>query len=124
ICPLALASGSERLVVEAVLSLDGLRHHFAAVVSGSDITRGKPAPDIFLRAAELLRVPPSVCWVIEDSKPGIAAARAAGMRAIAITNTYPAAELKGADYVVSTYTEIQALLFTGSLADGRRNVGA
>lgn len=110
LCKLALASGSERLVVEAVLSLSDLRRHFSAVVSGSDITRGKPAPDIFLRAAELLKVPPAECWVIEDSKPGIAAARAAGMQVIAITNTYPAAELRQADYVASTYTEIGLLL--------------
>jgi len=124
LCPLALASGSERLVVEAVLSLNDLRRHFSAVVSGSDVTRGKPAPDIFLRAAELLKVPPAECWVIEDSKPGIAAARAAGMRVIAITNTYPAAELKAADYVVSAYAEIDRLLFTGRLADRLRSVGA
>jgi beta-phosphoglucomutase-like phosphatase (HAD superfamily) len=72
--------------------------------------RGKPAPDIFLRAAELLKVPPADCWVIEDSKPGIAAAKAATMRVIAITNTYPAAELKAADYVASSYAEIDLLL--------------
>jgi len=110
LCPLALASGSERLVVEAVLSLSELRGHFSVVVSGSDVTHGKPAPDIFLRAAELLKVPPAECWVIEDSKPGITAAKAAGMRAIAITNTYPGAELTQADYVVSTYAEIDLLV--------------
>ena len=87
---LALASGSERAVVEAVLRLDGLGRFFSAVVSGSDVKNGKPAPDIFLRAAELLKVAPRECWVIEDAKPGVAAGLAAGMRVIAITNTHPA----------------------------------
>lgn len=82
---LALASGSERAVVDTVLGLKGLRQFFGVTVSGSDIKRGKPAPDIFLRAAELLGVAPQNCCVIEDSKPGVAAGLAAGMRVIAIT---------------------------------------
>src|SRR5262245_17198665 len=110
LCPLALASGSERLVVEAVLSLNDLRRHFSAVVSGSDVTRGKPAPDIFLRASELLKGLPAECWVIEESKPAIAAAHAAGMRVIAIANTYPPVELEKADHVVTNYEEIDRLL--------------
>src|SRR2546421_7236703 len=109
-CPLALASGSERAIVEAVLALGNLRRFFAATVSGSDVKRGKPAPDIFLRAAELLEVAPQDCWVIEDSKPGVAAARAAGMKVIAITNTHPAEELQHATRVVSTYREIENVL--------------
>jgi len=107
---LALASGSERAVVDEVLQLQGLRRFFAATVSGSDIQRGKPAPDIFLRAAELLGVTPGECWVIEDSKPGVAAALAAGMPVIAITNTHTAAELSAATHVVGSYQEIERLL--------------
>ncbi len=107
---LALASGSERLVVKAVLELQDLGRVFSAVVSASDIQRGKPAPDIFLRTADLLKVPPSACCVIEDSKPGVAAALAAGMDVIAITNTHPAAELVPATHVVQTYHEIERLL--------------
>ena len=110
VCQLGLASGSERPVVEAVLSLQGLRRFFSATVTGSDIKRGKPAPDIFLRAAELLDVAPAHCWVIEDSKPGVAAGLAAGMRVIAITNTHPAQELKGATRVVKDYAEIEQVL--------------
>lgn len=109
-CKLALASGSERPVVEEVLALGGLRQYFSAVVSGSDIQRGKPEPDIFLRSAELLGVRPELCWVIEDSKPGVAAALAAGMRVIAITNTHPADELRHATDVVRTYGEIERVL--------------
>jgi HAD superfamily hydrolase (TIGR01549 family) len=107
---LALASGSERQVVEEVLKLNNLRRLFSVVVTSSEVEHGKPAPDIFLRAAELLRVPPASCCVIEDSKPGITAALAAGMQVIAITNTYPAAELNRATQVVGTYEQIQRLL--------------
>jgi HAD superfamily hydrolase (TIGR01509 family) len=109
-CPLALASGSERPIVEAVLGLRNLRNFFRVTISGCEITNGKPAPDIFLEAAHRLGVMPQDCWVIEDSKPGVAAARAAGMRVIAITNTHPARELSHATVVVETYEEIAQLL--------------
>ena len=107
---LALASGSERLVVEAVLGLKGLRGYFPVVVTSSEVKNGKPAPDIFLRTATLLGVAPADCCVIEDSKPGVAAGLAAGMQAIAITNTHPANELRHATVVVKTYEEIERLL--------------
>lgn len=110
---LALASGSERIIVDEVLGLKGLRRFFSATVSASEIEHGKPAPDIFLKAAALLGVSPAECWVIEDSKPGITAGRAAGMRVIAISNTHPANELWSADYVVASYPEIAAILMDG-----------
>jgi len=107
---LAVASGSEHPVIETVLAIKELRRFFSAVVSSSDVTQGKPAPDIFLRAARLLEVPPADCWVIEDSKPGVAAGLAAGMRVIAVTNTHPPEELKSAHHVVESYDQIAALL--------------
>ena len=110
VCRLGLASGSERAEVDAVLSLKELRRHFSAVVSVSEVRRGKPDPEIFLRTAELLGVAPAECWVIEDSKPGVAAALAAGMRVIGITNTHPADELRPATVVVENYAEIERLL--------------
>jgi beta-phosphoglucomutase-like phosphatase (HAD superfamily) len=93
-----------------VLSLRDLRRNFAATVTASEVQRGKPDPAIFLRTAELLNVAPAECWVIEDSKPGVAAALAAGMRVIAITNTHPADELQRATVVVENYAEIERLL--------------
>lgn len=108
--PLALASGSERAIVEEVLELGGLRSHFQVTLSAADVTQGKPDPQIFLLAATRLGVAPVECWVIEDSKPGVAAALAANMRVIAITNSHPAAELQAATAVVSTYAEIERLL--------------
>ena len=107
---LAVASGSERRVVDEVLRLDDLGRFFSVVVTRSDVNHGKPAPDIFLRAAELLNVAPRECWVIEDAKTGVAAGIAAGMQVVAITNTYRADELAHATRVVSTYSEIEQLL--------------
>jgi HAD superfamily hydrolase (TIGR01509 family) len=107
---LGLASGSERAVVEEVLKLKGLGRFFKAVVTSSEVEHGKPAPDVFLRTAKLLNVPPQSCCVIEDSKPGIAAGLAAGMTVIAIANTHPAEELVHATQVVQTYQEIEHLL--------------
>jgi len=111
---LALASGSELPVVQEVLKLDVLARFFPVIVTGSEVKRGKPAPDIFLRTAELLGIPPEHCAVIEDSKPGVAAGLAAGMTVIAITNTHSAAQLHNATYVVATYDEIEKLLASGA----------
>ncbi len=108
--PLAVASGSEHPVVEAVLSLKGLRQFFSVVVSSSDVRHGKPAPDIFLRAAALLGVASEHCCVIEDSKPGVAAGLAAGMRVVAITNTHERDDLANATHVVDDYEQIERLL--------------
>ena len=107
---LAVASGSEPEVVEAVLRFKTLRRFFSAVTTSSEVKAGKPAPDIFLRAAQLLGVAPAACWVIEDSKPGVAAGLAAGMQVIAITNTHPAEELCCATRVVASYAEIEKIL--------------
>lgn len=107
---LGLASGSELAVVEEVLKFKALGRFFEVVTTASDVKSGKPAPDIFLRAAALLRSEPQECWVIEDSKPGVAAALAAGMRVIAITNTHPPEELANATHVVASYQEIDRLL--------------
>jgi len=73
--------------------------------------------DIFLRATELLKAAPHECWVIEDSRPGVAAGLAAGIRVIAITNTRPADELAHATRVVGTYWEIEQLLLSADRAE-------
>jgi len=107
---LAVASGSERMVVDEVLKLKDLGRFFSVVVTSSEVEHGKPEPDIFLRTAELIKLPPGSCCVIEDSKPGITASLAAGMQVIAITNTHSAEELHHATHVVRTYGEIEGLL--------------
>lgn len=105
-----LASGSNRTVIEHVLDMEGLRPHFGATVSAQEVPRGKPAPDVFLRAAELLGIAPAECVVIEDAVAGVTAARAAGMQVIAITNSVGADRLQAADAVVSDYAAIRQLL--------------
>jgi sugar-phosphatase len=69
--------------------------------------RGKPAPDPFLRAATLLKIAPALCTVFEDSPPGIHAAKAANMRAIALRTTHAEDHLVGADAVVSDLSEVE-----------------
>lgn len=108
--PLAVASGSLHPVIDEVLALKNLRQYFSAVVSLQDVQRGKPAPDIFLRAIELLKMKPEDCVVIEDSVAGVEAGRAAGMQVIAITNSFKAEKLGRAHHIVQTYEEIEQLL--------------
>ena len=89
----ALASGSPRELIEHVMNLTGLDQVFHTIVRGDMVTRGKPAPDIYLEAARRLGVPPSVCIGIEDSPNGIRALKAADMIAIAIPSpNYPLAD--------------------------------
>lgn len=77
--PCAIATGAARVVVLAEVGALSLVEHFAAVVTPDDVTRGKPAPDLFLAAAERIGVPPQRCAAIDDSAEGIAAAHAAGI---------------------------------------------
>ena len=91
--PLALASSSNRAIFEAALELAGLTACFRATVSSEEVARGKPAPDVYLEAARRLGVAPEACAAVEDSHSGIASAKAAGMRVIAIPNAcYPPGE--------------------------------
>ena len=82
--PLAVASSSTPEVIAATLGVLGVGQLFKAVVSGAEVARGKPAPDVFLEAARRLRVPPAECLVVEDSRNGVLAAKAAEMRCVAI----------------------------------------
>jgi len=82
--PLGLGSSSDSRVVQAALRGRGWLERFDVVVTGSDVKRLKPAPDIYQEAARRLRVPPSRCVVLEDSLVGCTAARAAGARVIAV----------------------------------------
>ena len=81
-CPLAVASGGLRAIIETTLKTVGLRDYFEVIVTSEDVMRGKPEPDTFLLAAERLGVAPSDCVVYEDAPAGLEAARRAGMRAV------------------------------------------
>jgi HAD superfamily hydrolase (TIGR01509 family) len=107
--PLALASSSNRELIDLVLTESGLGGFFRASVSSEEVARGKPAPDVFLEAARRLDADPTRCAAIEDSENGILAAKAAGMRTIAIPNPqYPPHEdaLTSADLVLATIEEL------------------
>ena len=82
--PIAVASGGSRYVVEKTLRLLDCSDWFDEVVTADDVVNGKPAPDIFLKAAEMLGVAPEKCLVIEDAPPGVIAAQAAGMQVISV----------------------------------------
>lgn len=82
--PLAVASGSSRAAVDAVLDGSGLASLLPVRVSAEEVAHGKPEPDVFLEAARRLGVPPSGCVVLEDAPPGAEAARRAGMRCVAV----------------------------------------
>jgi HAD superfamily hydrolase (TIGR01509 family) len=82
--PAAVASSSHPTLIWAVLEATGLARHFGAVVSSDEVAAGKPAPDVFLEAARRLGVEPDRCLVVEDSRSGVLAARAAGMRVVLV----------------------------------------
>jgi len=86
--PKAVATSTRRSRAMAKLESTGLASRFAALVGGDEIARGKPAPDIFLRAAERLGAQPASCVVLEDSAPGIRAALAAGMTPIMVPDQH------------------------------------
>jgi HAD superfamily hydrolase (TIGR01509 family) len=103
--PLAIASGALRSEIEAILGAAGLRSYFVAVVGADDVAQGKPHPEPYLAAMGRIasRAPglrPQECVVVEDSPPGIAAGLAAGMKVVAVSNSYPASALSAAHRVV------------------------
>jgi beta-phosphoglucomutase len=98
--PVAVVSGAARFEIEPVLAAAGL-DGVATIVSMEDVPRGKPEPDGYLRALELLALRPEDAVAIEDSPPGVAAAKAASLRCAALTRTFPAERLAGADLLAA-----------------------
>ena len=86
--PLAVASSSNRSLIDTVLETAGIAGCFSATVSSEEVERGKPSPDVYLEAARRLSVVPQDCVAVEDSANGIRAAAAAGMRVIAFPNLH------------------------------------
>ena len=107
--PLGLASSSNRELIDLALELLGVQHLFAATVSSEEVARGKPAPDVYLEAARRLQFDPANAAAVEDSNNGILAAKAAGMRVLAIPNRhFPPDEeaLAQADVVLDSLAEL------------------
>jgi len=106
--PAVIGSSTHRENIETALDLLGFRHRFAAIVTAEDVQRGKPDPEVFLKAAQRIgRLPPE-CVVFEDALVGIEAARAAGMRVIAVATTNPIDLLLHADLAVETLEAVTA----------------
>ncbi|MEK6704046.1 MAG: HAD family phosphatase [Planctomycetota bacterium] len=93
---LGVGSSAPPANIDLVLDAGRIRHYFDAVADGSEVKRGKPAPDVFLLAASKMGVQPARCSVIEDAPAGIEAAVAAGMRAIGVATTHAAHQLRAA----------------------------
>ncbi len=100
----AIGSSAPRENVDLCLRALGLEDAFGATVSGADVQRGKPAPDIFLKAAEGIGAAPRECLVFEDAPAGIAAAHAAGMRAVALLTSHAREEVAAADIFATDFT--------------------
>jgi HAD superfamily hydrolase (TIGR01509 family) len=108
--PLAIASSSNRELIDVVLRVSGLSGDFAATVSSEEVPRGKPSPDVYLEAAHRLGADPARCGAVEDSHNGIRSAKAAGMRVVAVPNPhYPPDDesLLLADVVVPAIGDLQ-----------------
>jgi HAD superfamily hydrolase (TIGR01509 family) len=104
---LAVASSADEIKVAANLAKIGLPMEFwDAVVTGEEVQNKKPAPDIFLTAAKLLGAAPAACTVVEDAVNGVQAAKAAGMRCVAVAHTFPAARLSEADVVREKLSQV------------------
>ena len=109
---MAVASSGRLPRIRFSLAETGLGGYFETVCSATEVENGKPAPDLFLLAAQRLGVPPSCCIVIEDSVPGIQAAVRAGMRGLGFTSSHPAPVLReaGAAETFDAYCGLEVLL--------------
>jgi beta-phosphoglucomutase len=116
-----LAVGSSAPLENIMLSLEklGRAATFSAIVTGADVTRGKPDPQVFQLAAERLGVPPTDCAVIEDAVHGVEAARRAGMASIGLTGTVARSRLAAADLVVDRLDELTSAGIRNLIAGSR-----
>ncbi len=107
---LGIATSNSRKLVENIAGVHKLRDYFTCIVTGCDVKRGKPAPDIYLEAARQLGTAPERCLVFEDIVQGIQAGRNAGMRVCAVEDAYSAGEREAkrtlADYYIEDYREL------------------
>jgi beta-phosphoglucomutase family hydrolase len=107
---LALASSSSRNQIERILGKFNLEKFFSAVVSGDDVQRGKPDPEIFLKVTELFIIDPASCVVIEDSVNGVVAAKAANMKCIGYLNPNSGRQdLSKADMIIASFSDLSIL---------------
>ena len=102
----ALASSTPIENINLIADVLGLKRYLSILVSGETVAKGKPAPDIFLKAAAELQMNPAVCLVIEDAVAGVEAAHSAGMRCIAVAGNRDLPGLRKAELMVNDLTEV------------------
>ena len=103
----AIASSSPHNHIELILNRLNVRHYFDKIISGDDVKHGKPAPDIFLKAAELLGLNPKDCMVIEDAPTGVTASNRAEITVIAVPNEFTRKHsFDNADLIVNSLSDI------------------
>lgn len=107
---LGIATSNSRELVENVAAVHGLQEYFSCIMTGCDVAKGKPAPDIYLAVAKKLKVEPKRCLVFEDIIPGIWAGKSAGMKVCAVEDAYSLAQKEEkarlADYYIKNFEEI------------------
>jgi beta-phosphoglucomutase len=112
----ALATSAPRANVAVMLEVLGFTGRFDAIVAAEDVTVGKPDPQVFLKAAEMLGVPPSRCIVVEDAAAGVEAARRAGMRSVGVSRT----AALDADLAVPSLADLPPDAFSALLSRSNR----
>lgn len=108
--PLGIASSSSLKEIEIITKRFEIRKYFSTLLSSQEVARGKPAPDVYLRIAELMNVNPKHCGAIEDTPLGVKSAKSAGMKCVAITTTHEKSELAEADYVINSFDKLIAII--------------
>jgi beta-phosphoglucomutase len=103
---MAMASSATMEDINFILNKIPIRDDFSAIIDGSRVSKGKPNPQIFLKAASDLNAKPEDCVVFEDSIAGIKAANAAGMKVVGITTGHTASELQPSNLVINDYTDV------------------
>jgi beta-phosphoglucomutase len=104
---LALATSADRIKMEANLKETGLSDDlFQAIITGLDVRNKKPSPEIYLKAAKSLGIKPENCLVVEDAVTGIESGKAAGCRCLAVTTSFPASALVGADWICDSLMNV------------------
>jgi beta-phosphoglucomutase len=105
--PMAIATSGIQVNIDFMFEHVPVKKYFSAVINSSHIKKGKPDPEIFIKAAEAMNVIPEKCLVFEDAVVGIDAARSAGMKVIAVSTTHPPDELKEADLVIRDFNDLR-----------------
>jgi len=118
--PCVIASSTHRENITTTLEVLGLEPFFADIVTAEDVKRGKPDPEVFLTAARRIEVAPADAVVFEDALVGITAARAAGMRVVAVASTEPKEKLAHADWIVERMDELSVAQLWAP-AEGRKD---